>query len=71
MYIYSSPFYLATTQLQCLTVIGRNGRLSILFHSCGFARHQRVLKRRGAHLIFYLSEVALIRGGSHLSQGAH
>ena len=39
-----SPFYLATTQSQYLMVIGRDGGLSTLCHSCGFACQQRVLK---------------------------
>ena len=35
--IYSSPFHLATAQSQCLMVIGKDGSLSTLCHSCGFA----------------------------------
>ena len=42
-WIYSSPFQLATTQSLCLMVIGRDGGLSTLCHSCGFACHQGVL----------------------------
>ena len=43
-WIYSSPFQLATTQSLCLMVIGRDGGLSTLCHSCGFACQDRVLK---------------------------
>ena len=43
-WIYSSPFHLATTQSQCLVVIGRDGGLNTLCHSYGFACQQRVLK---------------------------
>ena len=35
IYTYSSPFLLATPQSQCLMVIGRDGGLSNLCHSCG------------------------------------
>ena len=35
IYTYSSPFFLATPQSQCLMVIGRDGSLSTLCHSCG------------------------------------
>ena len=42
--MFSSPFYLAMTQSQCLLVIERDGGLSALCHSCGFAYQQRVLK---------------------------
>ena len=42
--MFSSPFYLAMTQSQCLLVIERDGGLNTLCHSCGFAYQQRVLK---------------------------
>ena len=35
IYTYSSPFLLATPQSQCLMVMGRDGGLSNLCHSCG------------------------------------
>ena len=44
LHIYGSSFYLATTQCQYLMVIGRDGGLSTLCHSCEFACQQRVLK---------------------------
>ena len=44
LHIYGSPFYLATTQSQYLMAIGKDGGLSTLCHSCGFACQQRVLK---------------------------
>ena len=33
--------------------------------------HNYLNERRGPHLIFYLLERALIRGGAHISRGAH
>ena len=42
--IYDSQFYVVTDQSQYLMVIWRNGGLSNLCHSCGFACQQRVLK---------------------------
>ena len=42
--IYNSSFYLATAKSLWLMVIGRDGGLRILCHSCGFACRQRVLK---------------------------
>ena len=44
LYIYRSSVYLATAQSQYLMVIGRDGGLSTLCHSCRFACQQRVLK---------------------------
>ena len=44
MDIYSSRFYLAMTQSQCLMVIWRDDGLSTLCNSCSFACQQRVLK---------------------------
>ena len=44
IYIYSSPFYLATAHSHCLIIIRRDGGLSTLCHSCGFSCQQRVLK---------------------------
>ena len=43
--IYGSPFHLATAQ--SLWLIGRDGGLSTLCHSYGFACQQRVLKFPG------------------------
>ena len=44
LHIFSSPFYLPMTQCQCFLAIGRDGGLTALRHSCGFACQQRVLK---------------------------
>ena len=44
LYMYSSPFYLATVQSQCLAVIEMDGGLNPLCHSCRFVCHQKVLK---------------------------
>ena len=42
--IYSSLFYLTKAQSLCLIVIGRDGGLSTLCHSCRLACQQRVLR---------------------------
>ena len=44
LHIYSSPFYLATAQSQCLMEIERDGSLSTKCHSCVFACQQKMLK---------------------------
>ena len=44
LHIGSSPFHLATAQSQCLMVTERDGGLSSLYYSWGFACQQRVLK---------------------------
>ena len=40
---FTRPFHLHTAQSQCLIVSGKDGGLSTLCHSCGFARQQMVL----------------------------
>ena len=43
--IYGSPFHHATAQVPlALGLIGRDGGLSTLCHSCGFTCQQRLLK---------------------------
>ena len=44
VYIYSSSFYLATAQPQCVFAIGRDHDLSTRCHSCWSACQQRVIK---------------------------
>ena len=47
LHIYSTSFYLAMTQshqCQCFLAIARDGDLSTLFHSCGFAGQEKVFK---------------------------
>ena len=43
LHLYDPPFYLPTTQSQCLMVIGGDGGLSNLRHSRRFSCHQKVL----------------------------
>ena len=48
-HIYSSPFYLATTQSQCLLVIGKDYGLNTFYHSWELACQQRLLKTFSGH----------------------
>ena len=43
-YIYSAEFDIATAEFQYPLLIERDGGLSTLWYSCGFACQQRVLK---------------------------
>ena len=44
-FLNDSPFYLAPAKSQYLMATGRDGDLSTLCHSCGFACQQRCLRR--------------------------
>ena len=59
LYVYRSSVYLATAQSQYLMVIGRDGGLSTLCHSCRFACQQRVLKTF-SHLVYFHSEDGVV-----------
>ena len=51
IYTYSSPFFLATPQSQCLMVIGRDGSLSTLCHSCGLWAY---VSEEGLYIYLYI-----------------
>ena len=59
LYTQSSPFYLATAQSQYIMALGRDGVLSTLCHSCGFAYQQRVLKTF-PHPVYLYSEDGVV-----------